>query len=527
MDNPNIYGLNPDEFAQLAEVTDISAANELQYIQTHKKPDQITVICSGKTEAVRVWKAGHSAIHVTSADEFAEAWDAVSCCSLGKVLTTLDRIETQKLQRIIENNPRQDSEFIPGGWKIAISDDQTETQAAIAKAAGTRTRSRGFKPIEFLKLSEIEDEKLEFLWYPYIPRGEITALFAKAGTGKTTFVCGLIASLSCAQAFPGEDPNELYKRKPIKSLFISKEEKASSLKAKLIQSGVAEDYCFVAGIEQTIRQEKNIFSDKLDKDPGFVLVGRELPDLIERTGAELVIVDPWHECLPDGIDMNKLTDVGALLSRVQSIAQFYNIAIVLISHERKGNKDGDTNDAAIGSGAYINKARSALEVVNESSDQDDPYRLVFHTKSNAVKRGKTIRYEIVSSDERNSRAGLRWCGFSPLTAEHKAEAARRRMTMDEIAAEKFSEVIPVKAWIEKKTKGHDNEDLRFSFEQLQKEIDTKTARPAALLRAAACLDDMKDYTIRTVNVYVRESGAKKRGFSVRHSVKAQVALTEN
>ena len=50
--------------------------------------------------------------------------------------------------------------------------------------------------LEIRKLSEVELQEVQWLWYPYIPFGKITIIQGDPGEGKTTFALRLAAACS-------------------------------------------------------------------------------------------------------------------------------------------------------------------------------------------------------------------------------------------------------------------------------------------------------------------------------------------
>ena len=51
-------------------------------------------------------------------------------------------------------------------------------------------------------MSEINAEKVQWLWYPYIPLGKLTILQGDPGEGKTSFILAVIAALTCGEPLP-------------------------------------------------------------------------------------------------------------------------------------------------------------------------------------------------------------------------------------------------------------------------------------------------------------------------------------
>ena len=55
--------------------------------------------------------------------------------------------------------------------------------------------------LKIIKMSEIQSQKVEWLWYPFIPYGKLTIVQGDPGDGKTTLVLNIAAKLSKGQGF--------------------------------------------------------------------------------------------------------------------------------------------------------------------------------------------------------------------------------------------------------------------------------------------------------------------------------------
>ena len=60
--------------------------------------------------------------------------------------------------------------------------------------------------LELIRMSDIQPEQVQWLWYPYIPLGKLTVIQGDPGEGKTTFVLAVIAALTKGEALPEREP---------------------------------------------------------------------------------------------------------------------------------------------------------------------------------------------------------------------------------------------------------------------------------------------------------------------------------
>jgi putative DNA primase/helicase len=96
----------------------------------------------------------------------------------------------------------------------------------------------------------------------------------------------------------------------------------------------------------------------------------------------LVIIDPSNACLSSTdvhrFNPNSVTDVRALLGRLEALAAKHRVAIVGVTHFTKA-KGGSTLARVTGSFAFVAAARSVFTVERK---QDDPNQRVFAAAKN-------------------------------------------------------------------------------------------------------------------------------------------------
>lgn len=58
--------------------------------------------------------------------------------------------------------------------------------------------------LNIIKMSEIQSEEIEWLWYPFIPYGKLTIIQGDPGDGKTTLALNIAAKLSKGESLDEE-----------------------------------------------------------------------------------------------------------------------------------------------------------------------------------------------------------------------------------------------------------------------------------------------------------------------------------
>lgn len=247
------------------------------------------------------------------------------------------------------------------------------------------SREKAFNPskeehqITLLNLDDVEPEVVEWLWYPYIPRGKLTMIEGDPGLGKSWLTMALASYISRGKALPYQlNPEE----GPV--LIMSAEDGiADTIKPRLI----------------TLRANtKNIIA--IPEPVSFTENGAKAVDeAIKQVKPRLVIIDPLVAYLGGKIDLHKANETREIMARMTRIAEENKVAIVLVRHLTKGNKDKAIY-RGLGSIDLTAAVRSVLAIGRNPKDPNEG-RVICHIKSNLAPLGKAISYTLDAGDKKH------------------------------------------------------------------------------------------------------------------------------
>ncbi len=196
--------------------------------------------------------------------------------------------------------------------------------------------------LKMIKMSEVQSQEIEWLWYPFIPYGKLTIVQGDPGDGKTTFILNIAAKLSKGE---GMD-NDMKLTEPMNIIYQTAEDGlADTVKPRLESAGAD---C-----------ERIVVIDESDKS--LSMADERLEEAIIQTGARMLILDPIQAYLGGGMDMNRANEARDMTKRLGALAEKYKCAIILIGHMNKasGNKAAYRG---MGSIDFFAVARSVLLV---------------------------------------------------------------------------------------------------------------------------------------------------------------------
>ena len=317
-----------------------------------------------------------------------------------------------------------------------------------------------------VKLSEVESEKQEFLWNPYIPIGEITVMFAAGGTGKSYATIGIAADVTAGRTLP-QDGIPSTTTNPETVLIISAEDTASTIKNRMQEIGGNPDNCILLKTPKNLNElQEDSFLLPQDKDD--IAHIEAFANLLKEIKPKLVIIDPWSVYIGNDKNMNKSNDMRGITTVLTTLAKEYHCAILIVAHVNKMPQMENANNAVSGSTALIDAARSALCVRSFGADSDR--RVIIQTKANYSRKGKAVCYRIIDQGE-GKTARFEWDGFCDLTEDDLTASARSGKKLTDIANEKQDEDENIKSIVEViTTLSETNKKIPISYKRFRAEI---------------------------------------------------------
>jgi len=259
---------------------------------------------------------------------------------------------------------------------------------------------------------EITEEKVGWLWKPYIPFGKITVIQGDPGNGKTTLALAIAALISTRRHMPtGGTPsftgNVIYQS--------GEDSPHDTIKPRLMACGA--DCSKISFIEADGSLSPNM-----------------LEEAIVGTGAKYVVLDPLQAFLTENQDISSTKNMRPILRELGSIAARTGAAIVMIGHMNKVERSKSIY-RGLGSIDITAAARSVLLVGKRKSDPDT--RFMTQIKNNLSVFGKAIGFTI------GAGGGVEFLGEYDIAEEDLLSDTLAKQSKYELATELILSMLAV------------------------------------------------------------------------------------
>jgi hypothetical protein len=227
--------------------------------------------------------------------------------------------------------------------------------------------------------SAIKAETTRWLWQDRVPLGAATLLVGHPKLGKSTLTVELAARLS-----QGELDGDLH-GSPADALLISYEDSASrTVKPRLLAAKA--DLAHVHRVQASREGVPDLVS--LPEDVAGIR------ELVLKTGARLLVVDPLSASLGTDINNHRDQDMRRALAPLMQLAEEADLALVVVAHFNKGT-GGDALSRTLGSRGLTAAVRSIL-AFGRSPDAENgsPDRVLAHAACNVGPEAPSLECRI-------------------------------------------------------------------------------------------------------------------------------------
>jgi hypothetical protein len=246
------------------------------------------------------------------------------------------------------------------------------------------------------RASEYQAKRTDYLWWPRLPKGNVTVLAGPQGSSKSYLTLAIAAALSVGSCLPdgGVSPSAALSGHPAAgSLFITYEDDVEATVIPRLE-GLGADLDLVRLMDKRDAETGQASAFRIGDMP---LLRAALDDFGE---CRLLVIDPAASLQVGQRDgpRDPGLAVRAVLEPLTQLARDYDLCALLVKHVNKGDS-GSGMMRVDGSGAWTQVPRSVLIC---GSDQEDwTHKGLQHVKANLSHRADPVDYWVNAN-------GFRW-----------------------------------------------------------------------------------------------------------------------
>ena len=241
-------------------------------------------------------------------------------------------------------------------------------------------RTNGAEPV-VVCLEDIEEREVDWLWEPWLPKGELSALQGDPGVGKSMAAITVAAAVTTGGSLPAPEAGWQQPTEPGSVLWMSREDAADYVLRPRFRSagGNAKRFYLLEGKREGDDRTQPVTMKDLDV----------LSKAIETHRPALLVIDPFQAYLGDGVDMSKSEQTRPILAGLNDLVREHRLACLLLRHETK-NKERRSIDRALGGVDITGACRVSLGAGQTPAGEG----VLYGVKTNLGRHPRTIGYSI-------------------------------------------------------------------------------------------------------------------------------------
>ena len=223
------------------------------------------------------------------------------------------------------------------------------------------------RSVELVRMAEVVEKPIEWLWPGFVPLGKMTLLAGAGGTGKSMLSCSMASIVTTAGVWPDATRCNVAGNALI---WSSEDDPADTIKPRLLAMNADVNRVGIIRAVKTGKDGDVPFDPSRDMDA--------LRDAAKAIGGvTLLVIDPIVSAVSG--DMNKANEVRRSLQAIVDFAAEMNCAVIGITHFAKSTTGRNPAERVIGSQAFAAFARMVLVA---AKDEETDNRVFTRAKSN-------------------------------------------------------------------------------------------------------------------------------------------------
>ena len=259
---------------------------------------------------------------------------------------------------------------------------------------------------KFIPMSQIQEEEIDWLWYPYLAKKTLSILEGDPGQGKSYMAMMVAGAIATGGIVPCIKKNKKLGHGPV--VYFDIENNAASVtKVRLKYNGYDNLDNYYA-VEQAFSIED---MDAIE----------EIYEYLEQIKPALVVFDTLNTYIGKA-DTHKASEATQAMNMFKQIADDFNCAVLVLRHLTKST--GSAINRGQGSIAFAGSARVVMVVGVDPEDHETRVMAVVKGNLAPLPGGLAFRIE----GRKKDRSEFIWEGFNDLTAQQVLDASATART---------------------------------------------------------------------------------------------------
>ncbi|MGE0366992.1 MAG: AAA family ATPase [Phycisphaerales bacterium] len=250
-------------------------------------------------------------------------------------------------------------------------------------------------------ICDIEERDLDWVWYPWLARKQVTILEGDPEAGKSFIAQYISARVCLGKRVPCEDKSREVIEGPV--AYFDVENEISAVTKKRLR--------WFGGYDTlpNFYQEEKPFSidDEDEMEKVF--------EAIERVRPAMIVFDTLNTYIGSA-NTNHGAQSQQSFVKFLELARRFDCAVLVLRHLTKGGRDKAMYRGQ-GNIAFTGVCR--IQILAGKHPTDPDLRVMARSKGNLTKKPRSLIYEVAdgSDDQEKDKAKFRWHGFADIDAE--------------------------------------------------------------------------------------------------------------
>ena len=210
---------------------------------------------------------------------------------------------------------------------VQLGSTAPEWSPSVDRAAGSTVEPAPAGGAVTRRLSDVEPEPVTWLWRGWLPMGKVVVLDGDPGTGKSTITLDIAARLSRGDVMPDGSTGALHDQGAT-TIMVNVEDGAGDTMRPRFDAAMGKpSMVHLLDAIETVTTGRD-GTHRTGRVP-FTLPDHtaELEDLINKTGARLVVIDPLMAILSGKVQANSDQDVRRALSPLAAAVSYTHLTL--------------------------------------------------------------------------------------------------------------------------------------------------------------------------------------------------------